>query len=121
MIDVKENVVLVNRTVRPPGKDFKVVIENNRVIKIGVDFFGKNTFLCLPLYKLSRKDFLIWMNEIEKEIKNSNLNIYAEDVFNKISDKIALKPLYFNKGFSMEIDTIEDLKTAREVMNGHYE
>ena len=62
MIDVEKNVVLVNKTVRPPEKDFKAVIENDRVVKIGVDFFGKNTFFCLPLYKFSRKDFLIWMN-----------------------------------------------------------
>jgi len=113
MIDVEENVVLVNRTVRPPEKDFKAVIENDRVIKIGVDFFGKNTFFCLPLYKFLRKDFLIWMNEIEKEIKNSNLNIYAEDVFNKISNEIMVKPLYFNNEFCMEIDTKEDLNEAR--------
>jgi len=116
MIDVKENVVLVNRTVRPPEKDFKAVIENDRVIKIGVDFFGKNTFFCLPLYKFSRKDFLIWMNEIEKEINNSNLNIYAEDAFNKISNEIILKPLYFINEFCMEIDTMEDLDTVKKLI-----
>ena len=113
MIDVKENVVLVNRIVKPPEKDFKAVIENDRVMKIGVDFFGENTFFCLPLYKFSKKDFLIWMNEIEKEIKKGNLNIYAEDVLNKISKDIMVKPLYFSNEFCMEIDTKEDLNKAR--------
>jgi len=114
MINTNGNLVSVNKKIEVPEKDFKAVIRNGRVIKIGVDFFGKNTFFSLPLYKFCQKDFLIWMHEMEKEIRTGNLNIYAEDAFNKISDKIMLKPLYFDEEFCMEIDTIEDLKYARQ-------
>lgn len=113
LIDKEENIVLVNKHAKVPKKDFKAVIENDKIVKIGVDFFTENSYLSMPLYKFSKNDFLIWMDEIEKEIKSGNLDIYAEDAFNNISDQIALKPLYFNKELCMEIDTIDDLKIAR--------
>jgi phosphoenolpyruvate phosphomutase len=116
LINGKENLVLVNKDAELPKKDFKAVIENNKVVKIGVEFFGKNAFLSQPLYKFNKRDFLIWMNAIEKEIKNGNLNIYAEDAFNKISDEITLNPLYFSDELCMEIDTPEDLKIARSML-----
>lgn len=109
------NCVLVNREIKPPEKDFKAVIENDRVIKIGVEFSGKNTFFSAPLYKFSKSDFLYWLDEIEKFVKKGDLKIYAESVFNKISDKIILHPLYFTEEFCMEIDTKEDLEMARRV------
>lgn len=107
------NCVLVDRGVKPQEKDFKAVIENNRVIKIGVEFSGENAFFSAPLYKLSKSDFLCWLDEIEKFVTRGDVNCYAEDIFNKISDKIMLHPLYFDDGFCMEIDTEGDLGIAR--------
>ena len=117
LIAKKENLVLINKEAKIPKKDFKAVIEKNKVIKIGVNFFTNNSYLSMPMYKFSKKDFLIWMNEIEKEIKKGNLNIYAEDVFNKISNKINLKPLFFYKEICMEIDTKEDLEKAKKIIS----
>ena len=111
------NCVLVNREIKPPEKDFKAVIENDRVIKIGVEFSGKNAFFSAPLYKFSKSDFLYWLDEIEKFVKKDDLKIYAESVFNKISDKIILRPLYFTEEFCMEIDTKEDLEIARSLFS----
>ena len=109
------NCVLVNREIKPPQKDFKAVIENDRVIKIGVEFSGKNALFSAPLYKFSKSDFLYWLDEIEKFVKKGDLKIYAERVFNQISNRIILRPLYFTKEFCMEIDTKEDLETARSL------
>ena len=115
LINEKANCVLVNREIRAPEKDFKAVIENNRVVKIGVDFFGVNVFFSAPLYKFSKLDFLYWLDEIEKFIKKGDTKSYAEDVFNKISDKLILRPLYFGDEFCMEIDTEGDLDIARNL------
>ena len=110
------NCVLVNRKIRAPEKDFKAVIENNRVIKIGVEFSGENAIFSAPLYKFSRLDFLYWLDEIEKFIKKVDTKSYAEDIFNKISDKLILRPLYFDEDFCMEIDTKEDLEKAKNLL-----
>ena len=110
------NCVLVNKKIKPPKKDFKAVIKGNRVAKIGVEFSGKNAFFSVPLYKFSKPDFLYWLGEIEKFVKRGDLKIYAESVFNEISDTILLHPLYFTEEFCMEIDTKEDLDLARDLL-----
>jgi len=115
LIEKKGNYVLVNKDAKLPKKDFKAEIKDKKVIKIGIEFFGKNCFLSMPIYKFSNKDFLVWMNEIDKEIKKGNVNIYAENAFNKISDKLTIEPVYFNKEICMEIDDIKDLEKAREL------
>ena len=107
------NCVLVNRNIKPPEKDFKAVIENNKVTKIGVSFYGKNAFFSAPIYKFSKSDFLLWLDEIEKFIKRGKIEVYAETVFNLISNKITLRPLYFTTEHCLEIDTKKDLETAR--------
>jgi len=115
LIGKKGNYVLVNKDAKLPKKDFKAEIKNNKVIKIGVEFFGNGCYLSMPIYKFSKKDFLVWIDEIDKEIKIGNVKIYAENAFNKISDRIILKPLFFNKEICMEIDDIKDLEKARDL------
>ena len=116
MIDEKGNRVLVNKKVGAPEKDFKAVIVNDRVIKIGIEFIGENAFACLPMYKFSKGDFLFWLKECEQYIKKGDVNIYAENVFNNISDELLLYPLYFNDELCMEIDTKEELETAEKII-----
>jgi len=110
------NFVLVNRKAVPPEKDFKAVIENGRITKIGIDFTGRDALFLAPLYKFSQKDFLYWLNEMEKFIEKGCLNIYAETVFNNISDKIMLYPVYFNDEVCLEIDTLADLEMANDLI-----
>jgi choline kinase len=99
------------------GKDFKAVVVNDRVIKIGVEFSGENAFACLPLYKISKADFLFWINECEEYIKKGEVNIYAENVFNVISDDLLLFPLYFDDELCMEIDTEDELEIAERCLD----
>ncbi len=112
LIRAKDNRVLVNRKIKPPEKDFKTLIENNRIIKIGVELSGPNAYFCAPMYKFSKADFLRWLAEIDDFIMQGKINCYAEDAFNKISNEIVLRPLYFEE-FCMEIDTMDDLEKAR--------
>lgn len=112
LIRAKGNRVLVNRKIKPPEKDFKALIENERVVKIGVALSGPNAYSCAPMYKLSKLDFLYWLDEIERFIKQGKVNCYAEDAFNEISGKILLRFLYFER-FCMEIDTMYDLEKAK--------
>ena len=109
------NCVLVNRKIKPPEKDFKAVIKNGRVFRIGIEFRGENTFFLAPLYKFSKLDYLFWLNEIEKSIKKGETKIYAENIFNRISDRIQLYPVYFTDEMCLEIDTKEDLEIAKKL------
>jgi phosphoenolpyruvate phosphomutase len=110
--DKHSNCVLVNKDSPLPKKDFKAVLKDERVVKIGVEFFGKEAFFSMPFYKFSKADFIFWLSEIEKHIESGDTKIYAENVFNEISDRILLYPTFFQSEICMEIDTEEDLERA---------
>ncbi|HEC93742.1 MAG TPA: phosphocholine cytidylyltransferase family protein [Candidatus Atribacteria bacterium] len=116
IINTDGNRVLVNKKIKPNEKDFKAVIENGRVVKIGVNFFGNNAFASFPLYKFFKKDFLLWINECEKYIEKKEVEIYAEDILNMLSDSILLYPTYFYNEMCMEIDTRDDIKIAETIL-----
>jgi len=109
-----KNCVLINNKIELPQKDFKAQIIDGKIKRIGVDVFAENSFFLAPLYKFSKEDFLIWMNEIENFIKGGEVNKYAEDAFNEIHYKIDLHPTFFGEEFCMEIDTADDLKIAKK-------
>ena len=108
--------VLVNKEIPPPVKDFKAIILNDRINKIGVNLFGDNTAFLAPLYKLSKEFIIDWLVEIEKFVNNNKVNCYAEDALNEILDILILKPCYYNE-FCVEIDDHEDLEGVKNYLN----
>ncbi len=105
--------VLVNNKIKAPQKDFKAIIKDNTVKEIGVNVFGKDAFFLPPVYKFSKGDFMLWLEEIKEFVKKGIVTVCAEDAFNNISDKIQLYPVYYGDEFCMEIDNFEDLEKAR--------
>lgn len=112
LLGAKDSRVLVNREIKPSEKDFNVLIEKDRITRIGVKLSGPNAYSCAPAYRLTRLDFLCWLDKIDDFIKQGKVSCYAEDAFNQISDQIVLRPLYFEE-FCMEIDTPADLEKAK--------
>lgn len=109
-----ENGALVNNVVEPPEKDFKAVVKNGAIKKIGVDLFGQDTYFCAPIYKFSKAGFSRWLLEIDSFVKAGNVRCYAEEAFNNIAGEIQLKAVYYGDEFCMEIDTLQDLDLAKE-------
>ena len=108
--------VLVNKSIPPPEKDFKSIIFNDRINKIGVNLKGNNTAFLAPLYKLSKGFISSWLQEIENFIDNNRVNCYAEDALNEILDTLILKPCYYDE-FCVEIDDHEDLEVVKNYLN----
>lgn len=106
--------VLMNRTIPLPEKDFKGLLKDNLVCKIGVDIFDENAYFLAPLYKLPKEPFLIWMNKIVEFVESGNVTCYAEDAFNVISDTIQLKPFFYTDNFCKELDTFDDLDVIKQ-------
>lgn len=110
----KPSCVLVAREPSSPRKDFKARMERGRVTEISVDLRGEGVHPCMPLYKLARKDFALWMREIDMFVKQGKVSVYAEDAFNRVSGTLALYPAYYDNEMCMEIDDQFDLETARK-------
>lgn len=118
LVETAGDSVLVNRTTEPPEKDFKALIQNDRIVTIGVDIQGPEAYFCAPMYRFSRDTMRLWLAEIDAFIRRGEVECYAETALNEISGRIDLRPLYFDE-FCMEIDTIEDLELARRIMADH--
>lgn len=106
------NGVLINRESELPKKDFKGRLENDRVTEIGIHIFDENCYELMPVYKLSRAAARAWLEEIENFVEANNVEVYAEEAFNKINSEIGLGPISYTE-FCMEIDTPQDLEEAK--------
>jgi len=122
--DVFCDPILIKRLVRFPHsgalvnksfvseKDFNARVKNGLITEIGVKVYGKGTGFCLPVYKLLRNDFKLWLEKIGEYVEKSNLDCYAENALNEVLGRIKLYPVYFGQEIGMEIDDFEDLKKA---------
>jgi len=99
----------VSSTLPLPEKDFKAVIRNGLIEKVGIEFFD-DAMAAQPLYKILKEDWLIWLENIEKFCEQDNRKCYAENAFNEVSDKCKIYPCDVKDMLCAEIDTPEDLE-----------
>jgi phosphoenolpyruvate phosphomutase len=104
--------MVISSTVPLPEKDFKAVINDWVIKKIWIEFF-ENAVMAMPLYKLNKKDWMIWLDNIMKFCEQWVTNVYAENAFNEISDSCKITTFDIKDGFCTEIDNQEDLKLVK--------
>ncbi|MFT4186386.1 MAG: sugar phosphate nucleotidyltransferase [Micrococcaceae bacterium] len=108
-----ENCMTISSTLPLPEKDFKAVLTNNRISKVGVNFFD-NAVAAQPLYKLSKSTMQIWLTEISNYCTVGNTSVYAENALNDITKDFVLSPVDVKNALCAEIDTIEDLEFVKK-------
>jgi len=101
----------VSSTLPLPEKDFKAVIKDGRIEKVGIEFFD-NAMAAQPLYKLLKEDWLVWLEAIERFCENDDRKCYAENAFNQVSDRCRIYPVDVRDMLCAEIDTPQDLETV---------
>ncbi len=99
-----------------PDKDFKAVVHDGRIEKIGIEFFHE-AMEAQPLYILKRKEWSLWLDEIIRFCESGDCKCYAEKAFNKISGQCALYAVDVRDKLCSEIDTPNDLKAVTEKLN----
>ena len=77
----KHSCMTISSTLPLPEKDFKAVLSEGRICKIGIEFFD-NAVAAQPLYKLNRDDWRVWLDRIIAFCENGNTKCYAENAFN---------------------------------------
>ncbi len=108
VLESDRSCMTVSSTLPLPEKDFKAVIGEGRVKKVGIEFF-EDALEAQPLYKLCKNDWKIWLDEICSFCEADNRKCYAENAFNQVSDKCLIYPLDVKDELCAEIDTPEDL------------
>ncbi|MBN1649074.1 MAG: NTP transferase domain-containing protein [Spirochaetales bacterium] len=110
-----KDLAVIDTTAALPEKDFKCRTENGIIREIGITVSRTgNIHFLLPMYKLSARFMIRWMDEIKRFVKNGAVGVYAENAFNAISGRLGLYPLDINGMFCMEVDTCDDLERARK-------
>ena len=111
VIDSPVSCMAVSSTLPLPEKDFKAVVKDGKIEKVGIEFFD-SAMAAQPLYKILKEDWEIWLQNIEKFCENDNRKVYAENAFNEVSDKCKIYPCDVKNMLCAEIDTPEDLEVV---------
>ena len=107
-----ESCMKVSSTLPLPEKDFKAVVYNGLVEKVGVEFFT-DAMEAQALYKLNKNEWNIWLNKIEEFCTTDRKKCYAEVALNEITDVCKIHAFDVGNRLCTEIDTPEDLAVVK--------
>ena len=108
IIECETSCMKVSSTIPLPEKDFKAVIKDGYVQKIGINYF-ENAMEAQALYKLKRDDWKIWLDKIIEFCENDNRKCYAENALNELNGACNIAALDVKDRLCSEIDNPEDL------------
>ncbi len=117
IMESKASVMAIDKSLPLPEKDFKAVVEDGKITKVGIEFF-ENAYAAQPLYKMLQVEWNLWLEEIMAYCGRGERSVYAEHALNDISSQINLEPFDVNARICMEVDNLEDLERARGLMEG---
>ena len=98
----------VSSTLPLPEKDFKAVVRNGKVLKVGVEFFD-DAMEAQALYHLKKADWKVWLDKIAEFCENGKTNVYAENALNELDGAANIEALDVKDLLCSEIDNPEDL------------
>ncbi len=117
MLQCEESCMKVSSTIPLPEKDFKAVVQDGKVKKVGIEFFD-DAMEAQALYKLNRRDWNIWLDRIIAFCESDRRNCYAEVALNEVTDTCEITAYDVQNRLCSEIDTPEDLKMVTEKLQG---
>lgn len=94
-----------------PEKDFKAVVADGKVLKVGVEFFNQ-AVAAQPLYKLLKEDWKKWLERIIIYCESGDeaqKKCYAENALNELDGKADIHVFDVQNLLCAEVDNQEDL------------
>ena len=113
IVSFDKSCMKVSSTLPLPNKDFKAVVVNGEVKKVGVEFFD-SAMEAQALYKLNRKQWQLWLDQIVAFCENDQRKCYAEVALNTITDACVIQAYDVKDRLCTEIDTMEDWHAVLE-------
>ncbi|MEY8233409.1 phosphoenolpyruvate mutase [Oscillospiraceae bacterium 50-16] len=98
----------VSSTKPLPEKDFKAVLQDGQVIKVGVEYF-RNAAAAQPLYCLRQEDWKLWLDKIVEFCESGKTRCYAENALNELDGACHIAPLDVRDMLCSEVDDPADL------------
>ena len=113
ILNLEASCMAVSSSASLPEKDFKAVVHNGRIEKVGIEFFN-DAVAAQPLYKLNHSDWKVWLDNIIAYCENNQRKCYAENAFNEVSDKCEVLTCDVLNQLCNEIDTPEALAVVSD-------
>jgi len=113
VVESERSCMTVSSTLPLPEKDFKAVVNGDKIEKVGIEFF-ESAVSAQPLYKILAKDWNVWLQKIIEFCENDQRKCYAENAFNQVSNRCEIYCLDVKDELCGEIDTPEDLAVMTE-------
>lgn len=113
LLNCSQSCMKVSSTLPLPEKDFKAVVKNGYVEKVGIEFFD-SAMEAQAMYKLNKTDWMKWLNQICMYCENDRTNCYAEVALNDICSDCHIVALDVKDRICSEIDNVEDLEKVNE-------
>ena len=114
VLDNETSCMTTSSTLPLPEKDFKAVLDGDRITAVGIEFFD-HAVAAQPLYKILKKDWKVWLDAIVKFCDEGKTGVYAENAFNEVSKKCDIRALDVKDALCSEIDTPEDLAVVSKM------
>lgn len=115
IVNSEHSCMTVSSTLELPEKDFKAVLEDGRIHAVGIEFM-QDSVVAQPLYHFTKKDWCVWLDEIKAFCEAGEVNCYAENAFNRVSEHMELLPYDYKDLLCMEVDKEEDLLAVRTLL-----
>ena len=103
----------VSSTLPLPEKDFKAVIRDGKIVKVGIEFF-EDALAAQAFYYLRREDWRKWLDKIAEFCEAGNTSVYAENALNALDGAADIRPLDTENLLCAEVDDPKDLKAVSE-------
>lgn len=111
LLNCQDSCMKVSSTLDLPDKDFKATVDSCGMIKnIGIEYSNEEQVEAQPLYKLNKKEWDVWLNEIVKFCESGQIDCYAENAFNEITEKCRVYGYDMKDRLCAEIDNEIDLR-----------
>ncbi len=111
----ESSAMVVDKSLPLPEKDFKAVVQQGKITKVGIEYFT-DAYAAQPLYKLLKDDWNLWLDQIVNFCDRGERNVYAENALNEVSDRVCIKPFDVNQRICTEVDNLDDLERVQTMM-----
>ena len=101
----------VSSTLPLPEKDFKAVLQDGKVQKVGIEFF-EDAVAAQALYRLRKEDWRKWLDSIRAFCEAGNTKVYAENALNVLDGAANIYSLDVKDLLCAEVDDPTDLATV---------
>lgn len=111
-----DNCLVMDNSQKLSPEEIKVMIKESKVIAIGKDLdYKKCQGESIGIYKFSKESRNIIFEELKKFVDRNEINVYYEDAFKNIINKLNVGFVRTGKSRWNEIDTIEDYEKAKNM------